>query len=384
MKIVIAPDSFKGSLSAKQVADCIQKGLKLSFPKADYQLIPMADGGEGTMQALVDATNGKMFTKRVKNSLGILTNAKFGLLGDQKTAVIEMAQASGLQYVNSQTANPLITSTYGTGQLIKAALDKNVKRIIIGLGGSATNDGGAGMMQALGVKLLTQTGQELQASGGNLDQLANLNIQNLDPRLKTTEIILASDVTNPLTGPNGASTIFGPQKGATSEMVKKLDSNLHHFAVLVKNTLGTNFENYPGAGAAGGLGFGLLSFTGAKMQAGVEVVLAMSKFKEKVQNADLVFTGEGGTDYQTKLGKTPFGVAKAAKEVAPKAPVIILTGNIGQGVQALYDSGKIDAIFSTESGAKDLDKAIKDSKHDITQTSENIGRLIKSLKKLSR
>lgn len=379
MKIVIAPDSFKGSLSAKQVADCIQKGLKVSFPDADYQLIPMADGGEGTMQALVDATDGKIFTKRVKNPLGILTNAKFGLLGDQKTAVIEMAQASGLQYVNSQTANPLITSTYGTGELIKAALDKNVKRIIIGLGGSATNDGGSGMMQALGVKLLTQTGQELQASGGNLDQLANLNIQNLDPRLKTTEIILASDVTNPLTGPNGASPIFGPQKGATSEMVKKLDSNLHHFAILVNNTLGTDFENYPGAGAAGGLGFGLLSFTGAKMQAGVEVVLAMSKFKEKAQNADLVFTGEGATDYQTQFGKTPFGVAKAAKEVAPKAPVIILTGNIGQGVQALYDSG--DAIFATESGAKALDKAIIDSQHDLTQTAENIGRLLKSLGK---
>lgn len=381
MKIIIAPDSFKGSLSAKQVAFCIQKGLKVSFPEADYQLIPMADGGEGTMQALVDATNGKIFTKQVKNPLGNTVKAEFGILGDQKTAVIEMAQASGLQYVNNKTANPLITSTYGTGELIKAALDKNVKRIIIGLGGSATNDGGAGMAQALGVKLLDQTSNELKPGGGNLDQLTNLNIQNLDSRLKTTEIILASDVTNPLTGPNGSSTIFGPQKGATPEMVKKLDNNLHHFAILVKNTLGTNFENYPGAGAAGGLGFGLLSFTGAKMQAGVEVVLALNKFKEKVQNADLVFTGEGATDYQTKFGKTPFGVATAAKEVVPNAPVIILTGNIGQGVQSLYDSGKVDAIFATESGAKDLASAIKDSKHDLTQTSENIGRLLKSLGK---
>lgn len=379
MKIVIAPDSFKGSLSAKQVATCIQQGLKIPFPKANYELIPMADGGEGTMQALVDATNGKIFSEKVKNPLGLITKAQFGILGDQKTAVIEMAQASGLQYVNSETANPLITSTYGTGELIKAALDKNVKRIIIGLGGSATNDGGAGMAQALGVKLLDLAGNELKAGGGNLNRLAHINIQNLDPRLKNTEIILASDVTNPLTGPNGASQIFGPQKGATPEMAKTLDNNLHHFANIIKCDLGTDYENYPGAGAAGGLGFGLLSFTNAKLQAGVEVVLSTNKFKEKVKNADIVFTGEGGTDYQTQFGKTPFGVAKAAKEVIPNVPVVILTGNIGKGIDSLYKSGKIDAIFSTESGAKDLDTAIKDSKHDITQTAGNIGRLIKSL-----
>lgn len=380
MKIIIAPDSFKGSLSATQVASCIKKGLKISFPTADYELIPMADGGEGTMQALIDATNGKIFSKKVKNPLGLTTEAKFGILGDQKTAVIEMAQASGLQYVNSETANPLITSTYGTGTLIKAVLDKQVKRIIIGLGGSATNDGGAGMAQALGVKLLDLNGRELEAGGGNLSHLTHIDIQNLNPRLKYTEIILASDVTNPLTGPNGASQIFGPQKGATPQMVKKLDNNLHHFASIVKRDLGINFENYPGAGAAGGLGFGLLSFTNAKLQAGVEVVLTTNKFREKVKDADIVFTGEGGTDYQTQFGKTPFGVAKAAKEISPNAPVIILTGNIGKGIDSLYKSGKIDAIFSTESGAKDLTTAIKDSKHDLTQTAENIGRLIKSLK----
>lgn len=379
MKIVIAPDSFKGSLSAKQVATCIQQGLKISFPKANYKLIPMADGGEGTMQALVDATNGKIFFKKVKNPLGLLTKAQFGILGDQKTAVIEMAQASGLQYVNSETANPLITSTYGTGELIKAALDKNVKRIIVGLGGSATNDGGAGMAQALGAKLLDLAGNELKAGGGNLNDLDCINIKDLDPRLKNTEIILASDVTNPLTGPNGASQIFGPQKGATPEMVKTLDSNLRHFANIIKRDLGTDYENYSGAGAAGGLGFGLLSFTHAKLRAGVEVVLATNKFKEKVKGADIVFTGEGGTDYQTQFGKTPFGVAKAAKEIVPNVPVVILTGNIGKGINSLYKSGKIDAIFSTESGAKDLATAIKDSKHDLTQTAENIGRLMKSL-----
>ena len=379
MKIIIAPDSFKGSLSAKQVASCIQDGLKISFPQADYEVIPMADGGEGTMQALVDATNGQIFSKKVRNPLGLVTDAKFGILGDQETAVIEMAQASGLQYVNTETANPLITSTYGTGELIKAVLDKNVKRIIIGLGGSATNDGGAGMAQALGVKLLDIAGNELEPGGGNLNHLIKIEAQNIDPRLKNVEIILASDVTNPLTGPDGASEIFGPQKGATPEMVEELDHSLHHFASIVKRDLGANFENSPGSGAAGGLGFGLLSFTNAKLKSGVEVVLATSKFREKAQNADLVFTGEGGTDYQTQFGKTPFGVAKAAKEVSPNTPVIILTGNIGKGVEALYASNKIDAIFSTESGAKDLATAVKDSKHDITQTAENIGRLIKSL-----
>lgn len=381
MKIVIAPDSFKGSLSAKQVAACIQHGLKVSFPQATYEVIPMADGGEGTMQALVDATNGEIFSKKVKNPLGLLTDAKYGILGDQETAVIEMAQASGLQYVNSETANPLITSTYGTGELIKAALNRDIKRIIIGLGGSATNDGGAGMAQALGVKLLNIAGNELEPGGGNLNRLIKIDSTNIDPRLKNIEIILASDVTNPLTGPDGASKIFGPQKGGTPEMIEKLDHNLHHFASVVKRDLGTDFENYPGSGAAGGLGFGLLSFTNAKLKSGVEVVLENSKFREKAKNADIVFTGEGGTDYQTQFGKTPFGVAKAAKEVAPNAPVIILTGNIGKGVESLYASNKIDAIFSTESGAKNLATAIKDSKHDITQTAENIGRLIKSLGK---
>ncbi|MGQ0435121.1 glycerate kinase family protein [Lactobacillus gasseri] len=377
MKIIIAPDSFKGSLTAKEVANSIYTGLKRALPSAEYIEIPMADGGEGTMQALVDATNGKIFTKSVTGLLNTSVTAHYGILGDKETAVIEMAEAAGLQYVNDQNKNPLITTTYGVGELIKTVLDTGIRKIIIGLGGSSTNDGGAGMAQALGVKLLNLQDQELPLGGGNLNHLVRIDNSKIDPRLKNTEIILASDVTNPLTGKNGASFVFGPQKGATPEMVEELDQNLHHFAAVVRRDLNKNYENTPGAGAAGGLGFGLLTFTNATIQSGVEAVLEMTHFKEKTQNADFIFTGEGATDFQTKFGKTPYGVAKAAKEGAPNSTVICLTGNIGEKVDELY--GPIDAIFATENGAKDLKQAIKDSQHDLTQISENIGRLIKNI-----
>lgn len=377
MKIIIAPDSFKGSLTAKEVANSIYTGLKRALPSAEYIEIPMADGGEGTMQALVDATNGKIFTKSVTGLLNTSVTAHYGILGDKETAVIEMAEAAGLQYVNDQNKNPLITTTYGVGELIKTVLDTGIRKIIIGLGGSSTNDGGAGMAQALGVKLLNLQDQELPLGGGNLNHLVRIDNSKIDPRLKNTKIILASDVTNPLTGKNGASFVFGPQKGATPEMVEELDQNLHHFAAVVRRDLNKNYENTPGAGAAGGLGFGLLTFTNATIQSGVEAVLEMTHFKEKTQNADFIFTGEGATDFQTKFGKTPYGVAKAAKEVAPNSTVICLTGNIGEKVDELY--GPIDAIFATENGAKDLKQAIKDSQHDLTQISENIGRLIKNI-----
>ena len=377
MKIIIAPDSFKGSLTAKEVANSIYTGLKRALPSAEYIEIPMADGGEGTMQALVDATNGKIFTKSVTGLLNTSVTAHYGILGDKETAVIEMAEAAGLQYVNDQNKNPLITTTYGVGELIKTVLDTGIRKIIIGLGGSSTNDGGAGMAQALGVKLLNLQDQELPLGGGNLNHLVRIDNSKIDPRLKNTEIILASDVTNPLTGKNGASFVFGPQKGATPEMVEELDQNLHHFAAVVRRDLNKNYENTPGAGAAGGLGFGLLTFTNATIQSGVEAVLEMTNFKEKTKNADFIFTGEGATDFQTKFGKTPYGVAIAAKEVAPTSTVICLTGNIGEKVDELY--GPIDAIFATENGAKDLKQAIKDSQHDLTQISENIGRLIKNI-----
>lgn len=379
MKIVIAPDSFKGSLTAKQVAEAMKNGLTRIFPDADYSMIPMADGGEGTVQSLVDATHGHLIKRAVHNPLDQLSEAYYGILGDDETAVIEMAQASGIQYVNDETHNPMITTTYGTGELMLDAMDHGVKKIILGIGGSATNDGGAGMAQALGAHLLDSDNHELTYGGGVLDQLDHIDTSEMDPRVKTTEILIASDVTNPLTGKDGASAIFGPQKGATPEMVKKLDSNLHHYAEIIKRDLHKDLEQKAGAGAAGGLGTGLMAFTNYQMKKGIDIVIEFTHLKEQAQGADFVFTGEGGIDFQTKFGKTPYGVALATKEVAPQAPVIVLAGNIGKGIESLYSKDAIDAIFATPDGAKNLTQAIKDSPHDIAETAENVARLIREL-----
>lgn len=382
MKFVIAPDSFKGGLTAKEVADVIAKGLRRVYPDAQYELVPMADGGEGTVQALVESTGGHLVSTRVHNSLNQPVKAQYGLLGDGQTAVIEMAAASGLQFVDQQTANPLVTTTYGTGELMRDALSLGIKHMIIGIGGSATVDGGAGMAQALGAKLLDEDGNSIGLGGGALAKLAKIDLTNLDPRLKQVHIDIASDVTNPLTGDHGAAAIFGPQKGATPAMVKILDQNLHHFSRGILAAGGPDVENIPGAGAAGGLGAGLLAFTGAHMRRGVKLVIEASHLRDKAANADFVFTGEGSIDYQTKFGKVPYGVAKATKEVAPSAPVVVLAGNIGRDVNQLYAANAIDAIFATPAGAKDLSCAMRDAKIDIAQTAENVGRLIKASQKV--
>lgn len=380
MKFVIAPDSFKGSLTAKEVATAIQTGLKRVFPNDQYEIVPMADGGEGTVQSLVDATAGQLVDCRVHNPLNKVVTAHYGLLGDGHTAVIEMAQASGIQYINEQTRNPLITTTYGTGEMMLDAVKHGVNKIIIGIGGSATNDGGAGMAQALGVHLLDANGQELPFGGGALGKLAHIDMSGVDPAVAKVQVLIASDVTNPLTGPDGASAVFGPQKGATPAMVKELDSNLHHYATVIKDDCGKDLEQKPGAGAAGGLGTGLMAFTNSKMAKGIDIVIQFTHLKERAQGADFVFTGEGGIDFQTKFGKTPYGTALATKEVAPNAPVIVLAGNIGEKINTLYDRKAMDAIFATPAGAKPLAKAIKDGPHDIALTAENIGRLIKAIK----
>lgn len=380
MKIVIAPDSFKGSLTAKQVAEAIRTGVARIFPEADYELVPMADGGEGTVQSLVDATQGHLMKKRVHNPLNELSEAYYGILGDGRTAVIEMAQASGIQYVNDQTHNPMVATTYGTGELMLDALDHGVQKIILGIGGSATNDGGAGMAQALGAHLLDASGNELPLGGGALGQLARIDISDLDPRIQTTQVLIASDVTNPLTGKEGASAVFGPQKGATPEMVSILDRNLHHYAEIIKRDLHLDLEQRPGAGAAGGLGTGLMAFTNSEMARGIDLVIEFTKLKERAVDADLVFTGEGGIDFQTKFGKTPYGVALATKAVAPQAPVIVLAGNVGKGIDSLYGQEAMDAIFATPAGAKPLERAIADGRYDIALTAENVGRLIRTVK----
>ncbi|KRL03613.1 glycerate kinase [Liquorilactobacillus capillatus] len=379
MKFVIAPDSFKGSMTAKEVADAIASGLTKVFPTADYELVPMADGGEGTVQSLVDATAGQLLTKEVVGPLATKVTAKYGLLGDGKTAVIEMAEASGISYINTQTQNPLKATTYGTGELIIDALDHGASKIILGIGGSATNDGGAGMAQAIGVKLLDNHKHELAFGGGELGKLCSLDLTGIDERLTQTELLIASDVVNPLVGPDGASAVFGPQKGATPAMVKLLDANLTHYAALIKKELNKELASFPGAGAAGGLGAGLLAFTNSTMAKGIDIVVEYSSLKEKARQADFVFTGEGGIDFQTKFGKTPYGVALATKEVAPHAPVIALAGNVGERIDDLYHKDAIDAIFATVGGAKSLKQAFADGQKDIAQTAENIARLIAAI-----
>ena len=375
MKFVIAPDSFKGSMTAKEAALAIQVGLQKIYPDADYELVPMADGGEGTVQSLVDATDGDIIAVDVQNPLGETVTAFYGVLGDGQTAVIEMSAASGIQFVTEETKNPLNTTTFGTGQLIKDALNRGLRRFIIGLGGSATNDGGAGMAEALGVRFLDENGQQIAHGGAPLAQLSRSDMSHIDPRVAESEILLASDVTNPLVGETGASAVFGPQKGATPAMVAELDTALTNYAKVVKAQLGIDLANTPGAGAAGGLGAGLLAFTQAKMQSGISLVVAATALVAKSANADVAFVGEGAIDFQTQYGKTPMGAAQAIKQASPDAKVIGLAGYVGDGIDTLYDLG-IDAVFSIVPGAVDLPTAMKDGEANLTRTAENIARLL--------
>ena len=378
MKIVIAPDSFKECISAKEACIAIQKGFEKIFEEGEYILVPMADGGEGTTEALVDSTDGAIYKVETTNPIGEKRISKFGILGDGKTAIIEMAQASGLELISKEKRNPMVTTTYGTGELIKSALDKNIETILIGIGGSATNDGGAGMIQALGGKLLDKDGKEIGFGGGELSKLHKIDLSNLDERLKKVKIIVACDVDNPLTGERGASYIFGKQKGGTPEMLKILDNNLKHFAKIIRKDLGVDIETISGSGAAGGLGGGLMGFLSAELKKGIDIVIEYSKLEEKIQGADLVITGEGSIDSQTRFGKTPYGVAKVAKKY--NIPVIALAGNIEKDVDILYDYG-FNAIFPTLPRVETLEEALLQGKENLEKTSENIARLIKSIKK---
>ena len=372
-KYVVAPDSFKESMTAKEVCDAMEKGIKKADSAAEVIKVPMADGGEGTVDSLVDATNGQRVIVEVTGPLGNKISAYYGILGNGTTAVIEMAKASGLDIVQKKKRNPMITTTFGTGELIRHALDHNVKEIIIGLGGSSTNDGGSGMAQALGAKLLDQNNHQISFGGGNLDKLDKIDISNLDSRLQDVKIILASDVTNPLIGKDGASRVFGSQKGATPEMVEKLENNLQHYAKIIKRDLNKDVASVSGAGAAGGLGAGLMAFTTCKMRQGVDIAIEVTKLEEKVKSADYVFTGEGGTDFQTKFGKTPYGVAKLGKKY--HKPVISLAGYLGEGIDSLYSEG-FTAIFGIIPGACDLSTALKNGPSNVARTTENIVRLL--------
>lgn len=370
---VVAPDSFKESMTAKEVCDAMEKGIKEADSAAEVIKVPMADGGEGTVDSLVDATHGQRVIVEVTGPLGNKISAYYGILGNGITAVIEMAKASGLEIVEKKKRNPMITTTFGTGELIRDALDHNVKEIIIGLGGSSTNDGGSGMAQTLGAKLLDQNNHQIPFGGGNLDKLDKIDISNLDSRLQDVKIILASDVTNPLIGKEGASRVFGLQKGATPEMVEKLENNLQHYAKIVKRDLNKDVASVSGAGAAGGLGAGLMAFTTCEMRQGVDLAIEVTKLEEKIRDTDYVFTGEGGTDFQTKFGKTPYGVAKLGKKY--HKPVISLAGYLGEGIDSLYSEG-FTAIFGIIPGACDLSTALKNGPSNVARTTENIVRLL--------
>jgi len=354
-KIVIAPDSYKGCLSALDVANIIESAILEFYPKINIVKVPIADGGEGTVDALVTATKGKFIYSEVLNPLGEKILAKWGILGDGTSAVIEMASASGLPLVPKEKRNPYITSTFGTGQLILSALNAKCKKIVIGIGGSATNDGGAGMAKALGVKFFDESDNELEEGGLALQKLKRIDISNIDLRIKDVEILVACDVDNPLCGPRGASAVYGPQKGATPEMVKELDKALLNFSKVSKEATGKDVKDIPGAGAAGGLGAGLMLFTNASLIPGVELVLKITGFDTLVRDADLVITGEGNTDFQTVFGKAPVGVAKAAKKY--NIPVICISGGLGDGYESVFENG-IDAIISISSKPASLEECM--------------------------
>jgi glycerate kinase len=372
---VLAPDSFKESMTAKEVCEAMEVGIRRAISDAVCIHVPMADGGEGTVQSLVDATGGTFINKEVTGPLGTPVAAQYGVLGDGKTAVIEMAAASGIHLVPKHSRNPLVTTTYGTGELIRHCMEQGLKKIILGIGGSATNDGGTGMAAALGYRFLDKNGKDMKLGGGFLGELVTIEQTDVITGLEDFHILVASDVTNPLCGENGASAVFGPQKGATTDMVKILDNNLFHYSQVVKEQLGIDLLSIPGAGAAGGLGAGLLAFTNATMKKGIDLIIEVTGLKDKLQHADFCFTGEGSIDFQTKFGKTPYGVAKLAKSVNPNMKVIALAGMVGSGIEELYKDG-FDAIFSITPGSADLDTLLKQGQQNITRTTQAIARLL--------
>lgn len=378
MKILLAPDSFKGSLSAPEVAAYLCEGILRVQPEAEVDMLPVADGGEGTCAAIVAALGGEIMKAEVTGPNGNQVEAFFGRAGDM--AVIEMAAASGLHLAPRNDLRPTKATTYGTGELMLRALDAGCKKILLGIGGSATTDGGAGMAQALGVRLRDTSGQELGPGGGELGRLAHVDVSGMDPRVAGCEWIVASDVSNPLCGENGCAAVYGPQKGCTPQDVALLDSSLRHYACILREQLGKDVADIPGAGAAGGLGAGLMAFCGATLKSGVDTVLNAVAFDERVAGADLVITGEGSIDYQSAFGKLPVGVARRAKAIA-RAPVVAVVGGIGRGAEAVYAHG-IDAIISIADKPMPLEEAIQNAPALLRDTAERVMRLLRAGRKM--
>ncbi|EHK0944702.1 glycerate kinase [Citrobacter farmeri] len=374
MKIVIAPDSYKESLSALEVANAIEQGFREIWPDADYVKLPVADGGEGTVEAMVEATTGRIVEVDVTGPLGEPVTAFYGLSGDERTAFIEMAAASGLEQVPVTLRDPLKTTSWGTGELIRHALDVGVEHIIIGLGGSATNDGGAGMVQALGAKLLDAQQNDIGQGGAALEALSQLDISQLDKRLAACRIEVACDVTNPLTGKEGASAVFGPQKGATAETIDRLDTALAHYAQIIARDLKVDVLELAGGGAAGGMGAALYAFCGAQLRRGIEIVTDALQLDACVADADLVITGEGRIDSQTIHGKVPVGVAKVAKRY--NKPVIGIAGSLTADVGIVHEHG-LDAVFSVIYTICTLDDALKNAAENVRMTARNVAATLK-------
>jgi len=373
MRILIAPQSLKGSLTAAEAGLSIAQGVQAVYPKAEIVIVPIADGGEGTVQALVDATNGKIIQQTVTGPLGKPVPAFFGLMGDGSTAAIEMASCAGLPLVPPDQRDPRITTTYGVGELILAALDHGSRHFIIGIGGSATNDGGAGMAQALGAALLSRQGIQIARGGAALATLAHISTSTMDPRLQECTLEVACDVTNPLCGPTGASAVYGPQKGATPEMVEELDSALAHYAQIIEQDLGMSVREIPGAGAAGGLGAGLIAILHATLRPGAQIVFEAIHLEERIRTANLVITAEGQIDAQTAYGKSVGSVAEIAKRYG--LPVLALAGSLGDNYRVVYELG-VDAVATLPSGPMTLAFAMENAAWLLSDAAERACRLI--------
>ena len=373
MKVVIAPQGFKGGISGLEAAQAIARGVAAAVPEAETVLAPVADGGDGTLNALVDATGGQVFNQTVTGPLGQPLEAQWGVMGDGNTAVIEMARASGLALVPQRRRNPRITTTVGTGEILKEALDQGFTRVIVGLGGSATNDGGAGMAGALGARFLDANGRPLPPGGAALSRLASIDTSALHPGLGEVSIVAATDVTNPLCGPDGASAVFGPQKGASGEVVSELDAALANFARIVQRDVGVDVADRPGAGAAGGLGAGLMAFAGAQLQSGIDMVCQVLDFDSHLAGADLVITGEGRADRSTIFNKAPVGVARHAQ--AHGVPTVLLAGGLGPGHEELYGHG-IAAVLCIADRPMSFEQSLNRTGELLESAAEQTMRLV--------
>ena len=375
MKIVIAPDSYKGSVYAPEAARAMREGVLRALPDAETVLVPVADGGDGTLETLVETSGGQVRSSRVTGPLGEPVDASWGAMGDGRTAVVEMARSSGLALVPTERRDPRVTTTYGLGELIRQALDAGFRAFILGIGGSATNEAGAGMAQALGVRLLDGGGSDLPHGGAALADLSRIDMAGLDPRVQDSTFDVACDVSNPLTGPEGASAVYGPQKGATPEMVRQLDAALAHFARVVKADIGADIENVPGSGAAGGLGGGMIAFLGGRLRAGVDIVLETVGLEDRLDDADLVITGEGQLDFQTVYSKAPIGVARLAK--ARGIPVVAVAGSLGERFTDVHAHG-IDAAAAITRAPMTLPEASDNAFELIASATEQALRMMRA------